>query len=146
MGNTATFMLKHKLTSSNLYSEISCLYEQGKFSLEDKKKCCLLLTGFNLDYFDIQSIWDEKGTMKHQYYHSAISIYILCNNPDSVPKDHHIHKIIELGFKDTFNKLSREVLLTDQNCIERMKIIDNKEPIICYDPLNQKIVPVVYPK
>jgi hypothetical protein len=109
----------------NVYISIQNAYKAGLLTLEDKKRCCVIGNGFPLESFanlHIFGIKNDVALMKHQWFHSAASIYTLLSRPRLITQNNAA--VLLLPTKETFLALSRHVLSTDEDGIEFLAQMD----------------------
>lgn len=136
------FMIKMDKGGVDFQANVKLAYTAKILNLNDKKRCCLVTTGFSLDDFNTQHAFETKNNtgsetesnstsvMKCQWFHSAIMIYTLLRRPDLASKNSGVSKLHSTGTADTFLCISREVLNSDPEGAECIKAIDSQVEMV----------------
>jgi len=111
--------------------------------LFEKKKYCLLLSGFTVDKMEKMHRWNELGTfiMKPQWFHSAMSIYILIKYPQFRTKTSFIQSILQENKTDEVFQMAIDVITSDENgmaSIDGLNRMFDTHDIIIIDDHNKK--------
>lgn len=120
--------------NANFNTNVKLAY--NKLNLNDKKRCCLIASGFTLDHFNTQHVFETRGdeiNVKYQWFHSAIAIYTLLSNPNSAPQKSFINAILSTGTEKIFINIARDVLNSDPDGVRYMKLLDTKTEIYLTD-------------
>lgn len=96
--------------------------------LEEKKKCCVIGNGRRLETLNDQYLFQvtsSETVIKRQWFHSAAAIYVLLTHPQLIEKDSWANSL--MSTRNTFIKVARDVLNSDLDGIEYVKIMDSQK-------------------
>ena len=139
------FLVKINQGSEALHTNILRAHKKGLLNLADKKRCCLLVWGCALADFDKRVRWtvtDDEIVMKHQWFHSALGIYIFISRPASVPKRSFIDSITSAKARKVIKNISRTVLACDSDGVECIRTIDSGAELALQDDMDDSTMTV----
>lgn len=139
MSQKDSFLEKTKKGKKNFYLNIEAAHNEGSLNLSDKKRVCLVTNRFTLDHFKSQHRWvneSDETVMKFQWFHSALSIYILLCTPTKI-ENSFINDVLNTKTKSTFIAIARDVLMSDPDGVKCIDRINSDEEIILIDDQNK---------
>jgi len=123
------FLVRLNRGGKTFYDNVKLGHKANVFTLDDKKRCCLIATAFKLEDFTTQQMFEVRGeetVFKPQWFHSAIMLYMFLSQPNLASTQCGVHVIIETGMGDIFLAIAKEVLYSDADGVECVKVMDRE--------------------
>lgn len=113
--------LQQSKSATNPCVQISDALQSNSLTLEDKKRCCLLVNLFPLSKFAHEAPWvtlNGHVTTKPQWFHSASAIFVLLSGIVSKPTLSFVDAIYTSHTEKDFLAMAREVLSSESDGVE----------------------------
>jgi hypothetical protein len=121
------FLVRLNRGGKTFYENVKLGHKASGFTLNDKRRCCLIATAFKLEDFLTQQVFEVRGeetVFKPQWFHSAIMLYTFLSNPNLASTQCGVHVIIESGTSDIFLAIAKEVLHSDPDGVQCVNVLD----------------------
>ncbi len=117
--------------TKTLFECIKIAFDKQNLTIEDKKRCCLLVNNFNLSHFNSKSRFSKDSQIqKYQWFHSAACIFIQLHRGKATNpfvravNDHPCMKEILI-------QIAKDILIEDKDGLYLINCVTDSEMTLC---------------